>query len=309
VIKNISVGTHPTFIEKFGPMDVDPDAVYVANSGSNTVSLVDPLTNEEVAGMKFGIEPFGAGQIICDGLDAPINRFMFVTSSAKCVAKPTTGFEFSSWTQNLPQNTSVTINASTTSDWLVDPVAAFRDVFTDDPATTLTVNRFGNFTAYFKALPPTVPAEYIASLFTVVVTAIVGSLLIPSAISWINSKKQTSRLNSFHHRMAIVYSDGKLDENDTAQLDELNKNISDSYAAGKISNDQYTHLKNEISTAFQQIFKKRIESLTDQNIEAFSKIKRDLKDVYATGKIIELHYNLLNEQISDLLDNGTSKLE
>ena len=113
VIDTISVGENPSFIRTLG------DALYVANSGSNTLSLVDPLTNEEVAGMKFDIKPFGAGQIICDGLDVPIDRFLYVSSGAKCVAKSTTGFEFSSWTQNLPRNTNVTISASTTSDWLV----------------------------------------------------------------------------------------------------------------------------------------------------------------------------------------------
>ena len=56
--------------------------------------------------------------------------------------------------------------------------------------------------------------------------------------------------------MAVVYGDGKVDENDVDQLNTINKNISDSYAQGKISNDQYTHLKNEVSTAFT-ILRKR----------------------------------------------------
>ena len=60
--------------------------------------------------MKLDIKSFGAGQIICDGLDAPINRFLLATFGAKSAA-------------------------------------------------TLTVNRFGNFTAYFKALPPPVPGS------------------------------------------------------------------------------------------------------------------------------------------------------
>jgi ABC-type cobalt transport system substrate-binding protein len=75
-------------------------------------------------------------------------------------------------------------------------VAAFRDVFIDHPAANLTVNRFGNFTAYFRALLPPVPAEFTISLFTIFDTALVGSLLIPAAIGWIKSKKQDSRLQS-----------------------------------------------------------------------------------------------------------------
>jgi hypothetical protein len=211
--------------------------------------------------------------------------------------------EFSSWTQNLADNSTITINASTTSGSPWTPLLDIFGVKFIDPAANLTVNRFGNFTAYFKALPPPVPAQYWASLFTVVVTALVGSLLIPAVVGWIKSKKQTSRLNSFHQQMALVYGDSKLDENYTNQLNILNRNISDSYAAGKISNEQYMHLKNEVSTAYQKIFKKKIESITDPNTEAIGKIKNEIRDAYSDGKITELHYKLMNEKISDMFSN------
>jgi hypothetical protein len=86
-------------------------------------------------------------------------------------------------------------------------------------------------------------------------------------------------------------------------LDKLNKKISDSYAAGKINNDQYTSLKNEVSAAYQKIFKKRIESLTNPDTEAVNKIKNDIEDVYSDRKITELDYNLLNGKISHMLDD------
>lgn len=52
-----------------------------------------------------------------------------------------------------------------------------------------------------------------------------------------------------------------------------------------------------------EIFKKRIETLTDPDTEALSKIKNDIRDAYSDGKITELHYNLLNEKISDMFNN------
>ena len=297
VIKNITVGDGPSFIDNYG------ESIYVSNSHSDTVSVIDSVTNEVVAGVTFEINPFGGGQIICNGLDVPTNRYFYVSSGTGCVAKPNNGYEFASWVEMFDDNSTRTISASTTSDWLVDPVSALHDVFTDDPAATLTVNRFGNFTAYFRALPPPVPAEFTASLITVVFAALVGSLLIPAVVSWIKSKKQTSRLNSFHQQMALVYADGKLDENDINQLNSLNKNISDSYAAGKITNDQYTNLKNEVSAAYQKIFKKRIESITDTNMEVVNNIKNDIEDAYSDRKITELDYNLLNGKILRMLDN------
>ncbi|MGH9977464.1 MAG: hypothetical protein ACRD8Z_16775, partial [Nitrososphaeraceae archaeon] len=241
VIKNIKVGANPGSIYGFG------DTIYVANSDSNTVSVIYPVSNEVVAGVTFNINPFEGGQIICDGLDAPINRYFYVSSGTECIGKPNNGYEFASWVETFEGNSTRTINASTPAD---SPLATLSDAFTNDPAASLTVNRFGNFTAYFKALPPPVPAAYWASLFTVVVTALVGSLIIPAVMGWIKSKKQTSRLNSFHQQMPLVYGDRKLDEKNTNQLNILNRNISDSYAAGKISNEQFTSLKNEVSIAY-----------------------------------------------------------
>ena len=266
----------------------------MANYGTNTVSVIDPTTNRVMAGVTFDAIPFRGGQIICNGLDTPMNRYFYVSNR---------GFEFSSWIQNLGQNSTITINASTTSGSPLTPFLDFFGMKLDDPAATLTVNRFGNFTAYFRALPPPVPAEFTFSLITIVVTALVGSLLIPAAVSWFKSKKQISRLNSFHQKMAAVYGDDKVDESDISILDELNKNISDSYAAGKITNDQYTNLKNEVSAAYQKIFKKRIESVTDRDTEVVNKIKNDIEDAYSDRKITELDYNLLNGKISRMFNN------
>jgi YVTN family beta-propeller protein len=289
VIKNIKVGANPGSIYGFG------DAVYVANSDSDSVSVIYPVTNEVVAGVTFNINPFEGGQIICNGLDAPINRYLYVSSETECIAKPNNDYEFASWVETFEGNSTRTINASTPAD---SPLAALSDAFSYDPAATLTVNRFGNFTAYFKSLPPPVPAAYWASLFTVVVTALVGSLIIPAVVGWMKSKKQTSRLNSFHQQMPLVYGNSKLNEKDTNKLNTLNRNISDSYAAGKISNEQFTSLKNEASLAYQEIFKKRISSITEQDLEAVNKIRNDIIDTYSNGKISNEHYTNLKNEIS-----------
>jgi YVTN family beta-propeller protein len=305
VLRNITVGDKPASIGMTSIGTTLGDTIYVANFGSNSISVINRFTFEAVAGISLDINPFRGGQIICNGLDAPINRYFYVSSGTECVGKPNNGFEFDSWVETFDGNSSRTINASTTSDWFVDPMAALRDVFTDDPAANLTVNRFGNFTAYFKELPPPVPAEYWASLFTIVVTALVGSLLIPAAVSWFKSKKQTSRLNSFHLDMISINKDG-LDETDIKNLNELNQRISNSYAAGKITNEQYTNLKNDVSAAYQKIFKKRIESITSPNSESVNNIKNDIEEAYSDGKINELHYNLIMKKISDRLNNRAS---
>ena len=98
--------------------------------------------------------------------------------------------------------------------------------------------------------------------------------------------------------MALVYSDGKVDENDTNELNRLNKNISDSYAAGKITNEQYTNLKNEASTAFHEPFKKRIESILEQDLETVDNLRNDINDANNNGKLSNKHYTNLKNEIS-----------
>ena len=70
--------------------------------------------------------------------------------------------------------------------------------------------------------------------------------------------------------MAPVYEDKRLDEKDLPILNPLYKKILDFYAAGKINNEQYTSLKIEVSTAFQEIFKNRIGSVPEQDLEALN---------------------------------------
>ena len=214
------------------------------------------------------------------------------------LGQPNKGFEFASWTEILDGNSSRTINASTISG---SPWTLFLDFFgvkSTDPAANLIVNRFGNFTAYFKALPPPVPAEFTASLITVIVAALVGSLLIPAALSWFKSKKQTSRLNSFHLDMVSINKDG-LDETDIKSLNELNQRISNSYAAGKITNEQYTNLNSDVSIAFQEILKKRVESVKEQDLETVDNIRNDIIDAYNNGKLSSEHYTNLKNEISN----------
>ena len=212
VIKNIPVGDGPKEIFH----DLLSNDLYVANTISDGVSIINPATDKVVARVAFDVSPFKTGDIRCHTdsgeLDALLNRFMYVSSGTECLAKPHKGYEFSSWGEVLEDNSTRTITSTSGS-----PLNAFLDSLNlkyDDPEAKLVVNRFGNFTAYFRTLPSPLPAGYWASLFTVVATALVGSLLIPAVIGWSKSKRQTSRLKSFHEQMALAYEDRRLDEKD-----------------------------------------------------------------------------------------------
>jgi hypothetical protein len=90
-------------------------------------------------------------------------------------------------------------------------------------------------------------------------------------------------------------------------LDKLKTDITDSYSKGKINEKHYERLNNEISMLYEEIFRKRIESKSNylENInskEHLDKLKNDIEKAYSKGKINELHYGSLKNEISLLHD-------
>ncbi len=129
----------------------------------------------------------------------------------------------------------------------LDSIADFFYIKTDQPEAKLDITKFGSFTANFKELPAPLPAEYWATLFTVVVTAFVGSWLTPTIIGWRKAKKQGRKLDYYNQKVRYLYSNGKLDKNDINKFDILKDDITYAYTRGKINKEQYEELMKNIS--------------------------------------------------------------
>jgi YVTN family beta-propeller protein len=296
-------------------IDYNTNTIYVANYISNGVSVIDGVTNKVVARTKFDIKPSDSGNIICgNGLNPPLNQSFYVSSDTECTAIPNKGFEFLSWVENLNDKLTRTIQTSTDDDSFLDSILDLFGYKPSDPAQTLNVVQFGSFTANFKELPPPLPPEYWGILFTIIISSILGSWFIPGITNWGKSKWQTRRLNRLHNTIESMYEDGKLDENDIEALNKLNNYITHAFVKGKISDQHYSHLKNEISVLYEEIHRKRIDSLNGRydihNGKLLDQIKYDIEDAYAKGKITDQHYKLLNKKIESsetTSDNKTNQ--
>jgi hypothetical protein len=223
----------------------------------------------------------------------------------------------------LGHNSSRVIRVSTNSNPVLN---SFLNIFGAGLKDTsdFTVSRFGNFTATFEKIPPPLPPEYWATLFTVIITSLVGSWFIPTAISWFKSKKQyeilhkhietidslnnssdkpyknkeNSILFKIQKKITEAYEEGKLkDGNYLKDLDYIKTQITDAYAAGKLNELQYEILDKKLSTCYQQRFTETLASLNGKL--DLDDIKNDVASAYAEGKINEIHYNLLNKKILD----------
>ena len=237
-IDDIKVGGSPASIG----FNDGTNAIYVANFHDGTVSVIDGNSKKAVTKVMFNTEPFNAGHIECqqDKSIAPTAQQFYIWSGSECTAKPNQGFEFVSWQQNLPGNSTQLINFSLPNTWdsgLRDSILDFLHMKPDKPEATLNITKFGaSFTANFKALPPPIPQEYLIGLFTIVASTIVG-WSIPSIIGWINFKKRARVVSSYHERIKsnIKDDDYKIDEKDIIDLDKLKDEIANDYSKGKIA--------------------------------------------------------------------------
>jgi YVTN family beta-propeller protein len=266
-IRDITVGVGA---EKIG-VNEDTNTIYVVNSGDNTVSVIDGETNNVLAKVMFNTEPFNTGHIECDKqtfqqstaeekIIAPLAQQFYLYSGTECTAKPNQGYEFVSWRENLNGNSTQLLQFSPPPTFL-DSVLDFIHNKPDKLEAKLNITKFGSFTANFKALPPTIPAEYLATLFTVVVTAFVGSWLTPTVIEWRKTKNQGSKLDHYHNEIKNLYNDGRLDRNDVSKLGILINSITDEYTRGKINREQFEKLVDETSIKYIEIFTKELDLL------------------------------------------------
>ena len=248
--EDIPVGDGPTYIA------IDPymGAVYVSNSDSNSISVIDDIELKVVGRFFFDVNPSNSGYIKCGEIIAPLEKYFYIWSGILCSAVPNKGFEFLSWEEKLGQNSTLLINVSKSA----TPLESILDLFNvkpQEPESTLNVTRFGSFIANFKELPPPVPSEYWIPLYGIIASTIVG-WSIPSVIRWIRSKADFRKLSYYHQRIKTLHNDGKLDENDFEDLDQLRNDIADAYSKGKINEIHYDSLKREASILYEEIFQK-----------------------------------------------------
>jgi len=71
---------------------------------------------------------------------------------------------------------------------------------------------------------------------------------------------------------------------------------------GKISEQHSVKLNNEISAHYEEIYKKRIDSLNG-NKKLLDEVKNEIRDAFAKENINERHYKLLIDKISDNKNN------
>jgi YVTN family beta-propeller protein len=191
---DIRVGFNPALMA----YNINNHMIYVVNEGGNksginipgTVSVINRTSDELATGVIFNVNPANSGSIWCENKEYPTNVYLYVTSGTKCIAKSNQGFEFSSWVENLSNNSTVPLNQSAIFDSPSEPLLNTLGIKPNDTSATFDVNRFGAFTANFKQPKPLSSDDMYKALGAAV--AINGAIL--TVPGWLRTRKQHKHL-------------------------------------------------------------------------------------------------------------------
>jgi YVTN family beta-propeller protein len=219
-VHTIGVGSNP------GPIAVNPitNRIYVGNSDS--ISVIDGQTNALIAGINFDINPPNSGEIYCNGVRVSNYMVYDVGTSLQCLAKQNSGFAFSSWSGD--------VNPSDTND---------KDLI------KFPVSHYGKITANFiNPVQFSIPLEIYAAIFGAIV-----SFLIPSLIGWLNGLRQRKYLRLYITRIDNLRDGSHQTKGEyLVRLADLKREITQTYARGRLSDSHYSVLDDKISKSSEE---------------------------------------------------------
>jgi len=210
----IPVNVKFPLIASFATVNPATNKIYVTNTASNTISVIDGNKDAVLVKLNFNTNPPNAGEIVCNGVkNLGSNSSLYSKGEmVQCVANPHHGYSFDSW--------------SGLTNSLSNPL----DIKLSQFGTTLSAN-----------FEPTLPPE----TYLLIGLAIIGS--IPVFIGWYNKDRQKRFLNIYLNKIENIYdaffqkpSFNK--EEYIMRLEQIRKEILRLFRKGKLSDAHYTIL-------------------------------------------------------------------
>src|SRR5215472_598728 len=205
------------FITSLVGIDDITNMIYVTNTGSDTVSIIDGNTDSVVVKVGFNVNPLNSGDVQCNGqLILPNTYFMYRNgTNITCTANAGQGYKFSSWS-NIAYGSTNPLNLK---------VSQY--------GTTVTAN-------FNQTLSP---EQYLA--------IVIGPISIVSiAVGWFFRNRQRRYLNKYMTLIDVAYE--TLCQNNNSKefllrLQLIRMEVTHLFKKGKISDSYYNILQNKIS--------------------------------------------------------------
>jgi YVTN family beta-propeller protein len=197
-------------------IDSFENSVYITNTGSNTITIINGKSDEVAIRLTFNINPPNTGEIQCNNLrvisgnSTSYNR----GQDLQCIATPERGYSFSSWSD-------------------------LGSGISNNPLT-IKVSKFGTLTANFR--PAITPETYVFAI-----GGIVGATSV--FLGWYYKYGQRRYVNRYLTRIQSTYD--TLHEKDKQQcilqLQSIRRELIYLYKKGSLSDSHYNILDNKTS--------------------------------------------------------------
>jgi YVTN family beta-propeller protein len=228
----IEVGNYPIGITSDG----NTNTIYVVNSDSKTISMINGDTNKVMVGVTFNIDPPNAGILICNDKEISEREYIKydINTSISCEAKAKSYFPpgtyssmsiipptiFGSWFNNLASNTN---NLSKIS---------------------FTIGQFGNVTAKFDEY---IPSSYISQIFEPSNIITILTVVIPAILTVIYATRKKRYKKLILKSIDNAYNRSKTNKEKLNQLSGLRTKIDILLDEGKTNENDYEKLEQKIS--------------------------------------------------------------
>jgi hypothetical protein len=233
-------------------VDLNPitNLVYITSEEDNSFYMMDSSKNKLVRGVTFSIEPHNSGYIKCNNEEMPTETYVRLETGIVCNAHENNGFTFSSWSENLRNNSSQSVTTTRNAPSLTSYLLNLISFNQDKSAASIFVSNNGNFSANFKEAPPPIPEEYLIGLYTLTATVFTG-WLVPNLARVINHRLQNRQVRRLLKEF-IEKAKKPNQEDIDGIVDDFKGKIVGLYAKGKINESQFKVLNEELTRLFKK---------------------------------------------------------
>lgn len=221
-ILNLPVKVQFPLIAGHVAINIDKNLIYVTNTASNSVTIIDGKTDSVVVRISFKINPENAGTIECNNKRVePQNSYIFSKDLAsRCVAIPASGYAFDYWSNSFASN--------------------------DNPVS-FSVKGFGGITANFKS---TITLEQYLFM-------ILGSIGATSILAGVYYRRRERRyLKRYMNRIDNAYE--TLNESDRAEcirrIENIRRDITELFKKGTINDSHFNILDKKSFEYLQKLW-------------------------------------------------------
>jgi YVTN family beta-propeller protein len=203
-------------------IDSFENRIYVTNTGSNTITIINGKSDEVAVRLTFNINPPNTGEIRCNNLRVISGNSTSynIGQDLQCIATPERGYAFASW-----------------SDLVAD--------ISNNPLT-IKVSKFGTLTANFR--PTITPETYVFAI-----GGIVGATSV--FLGWYYKYGQRRYVNRYLTRIQSTYD--TLHEKDRQQcilqLQSIRRELIYLYKKGSLSDSHYNILDKKTSDYIENV--------------------------------------------------------